>query len=71
MISMGMIEKLKEIYPVGARVELIQMDDEQSPPVGALGTVYGVDSLSSVLVNWDNGSTLNVLYKIDRIKKVE
>ena len=32
------------------------------------GTVYGVDDIGSLLVHWDNGSTLHVLYGIDVCK---
>lgn len=68
MISRKMLEKLKEKYTLGARVKLIKMEDNQAPPKGTLGTVYGVDDIGSILVNWDNGSTLNVIYKVDKIK---
>ena len=69
MISRKIIQKLKETYPVGTRVKLIQMEDEQAPPVGALGTVYGVDAIGSILVKWDNGSMLNVIFRKDIIEK--
>ncbi|QBX25229.1 hypothetical protein Javan244_0022 [Streptococcus phage Javan244] len=36
-----------------------------------LGTVYGHDDLASVLVHWDNGSSLSVVYGVDRITRVE
>ena len=70
MISREIIEKLKETYPVGTRVKLIQMEDIQAPPTGTLGTVYGVDAIGSILVKWDNGSMLNVIFRVDRIEKV-
>ena len=70
MISKGIIEKLKEIYPSGTRVKLIKMDDVQAPPKGTLGTVYGVDAIGSILVKWDNGSMLNVIFRVDRIEKI-
>ena len=70
MISKEIIEKLKEIYPSGTRVKLIQMEDVQAPPKGILGTVYGVDDIGSILVKWDNGSTLNVIFREDIIKKI-
>lgn len=47
------------------------MDDPFPPPIGTLGTVYGHDDLASVLVHWDNGSGLSVVYGVDRIVKVE
>ena len=68
MISREIVEKLKEVYPVGARVKLIKMEDIQAPPSGTLGTVYGVDAIGSILVKWDNGSMLNVIFRVDRIE---
>ena len=68
MISREIIQKLKETYPVGTRVKLIQMEDDGAPPVGTLGTVYGVDAIGSILVKWDNGSMLNVIFRVDRIE---
>lgn len=70
MISKEIIEKLKEIYPSGTRVKLIQMEDVQAPPKGTLGTVYGIDAIGSILVKWDNGSTLNVIFREDIIEKI-
>lgn len=70
MISREIIENLKKTYPVGSRVKLIQMEDEEAPPVGTLGTVYGVDAIGSILVKWDNGSMLNVIFRVDRIEKI-
>ncbi|MDU1955672.1 DUF4314 domain-containing protein [Finegoldia magna] len=68
MISREIIQKLKETYPVGTRVKLNQMEDDQAPPAGTLGTVYGVDAIGSILVKWDNGSMLNVIFRVDRIE---
>lgn len=41
------------------------MDDVQAPPVGTKGTVIGVDDIGSVMVSWDNGSSLSLVYGID------
>ena len=65
------VDRLRKQYPAGSRVELVRMDDAQAPPVGTLGTVYGVDDTGSLLVNWDNGSGLNVVYGVDFCRKVE
>ena len=62
--------RLKKEYPVGTRVKLLKMDDCQAPPVGTLGTVAGVDDTGSLLMHWDNGSGLNVLYGEDVVEKV-
>lgn len=65
------VERLRKQYPTGTRVELVEMDDPQAPPVGTKGTVYGVDDIGSILVDWDNGSGLNVAFGMDRVRKVE
>lgn len=64
------VEHIRSQYPAGTRVELVQMDDAQAPPVGTLGTVWGVDDTGSIMVHWDNGSGLNVVYGIDVCRKV-
>lgn len=63
-------EELLKKYPVGSRVRLLKMDDIQAPPIGTLGTVKGVDDILSILVSWDNGSGLNVVYGEDQIELV-
>ena len=62
------IEKLKQQYPVGTRVILRKMDDCQAPPIGTKGTVQGVDDAASLLVKWDNGCGLNVVYGVDEVE---
>ena len=64
------LERLRKEYPEGTRVELVEMDDLQAPPVGTKGTVFLVDDIGSLQVHWDNGSTLAVLYGTDRVRKL-
>lgn len=64
------LKRLRECYPAGSRVELLEMDDIQAPPAGTKGTVYGVDDTGSLLVHWDNGSGLSVIYGEDIVRKV-
>lgn len=66
----AIVERLRNQYPAGTRVELLEMDDVQAPPIGTQGTVLGVDDTGSLMVSWDNGSGLNVVYGIDRVKKL-
>lgn len=65
------VEKLRQEYPSGTRVKLLKMDDEQAPPIGTLGTVYGVDDMGSIMVKWDNGCGLSVVYGADMCRKIE
>ena len=64
------VERIRNEYPVGARVELVQMNDPQAPPVGTKGTVRGVDDIGSIMVAWDNGSGLSVAYGEDICRKL-
>lgn len=63
------LERIRRQYPAGTRVELVKMDDFQAPPIGTKGTVTAVDDSGSLLVHWDNGSSLNVIYGVDEVKK--
>ncbi|MDE7082536.1 MAG: DUF4314 domain-containing protein [Clostridia bacterium] len=69
MIKQSELESLRQQYPVGARVELIEMNDPFSPPPpGTKGTVRYVDDIGNIHVDWDNGSGLAVTYPVDRCK---
>ena len=70
-IDRDVIQKVKQAYPKGSRVELLQMDDVQAPPVGTKGTVIGVDDIGSIVVNWDNGSSLSVVLGEDSCRIIE
>lgn len=67
----SILESLRKKYPKGTRVELVKMDDVQAPPIGTKGTVIGVDDIGSIMVSWDNGSSLNVVYGEDVIKVIK
>lgn len=70
-IRKEILEKLRKEYPPGTRVELIRMEDTQAPPTGTRGTVIGVDDIGSIMVSWDNGSSLSVVYGEDSCRKLE
>lgn len=65
------VERVRREYPAGTRVELVWMDDVQAPPIGTKGTVTGVDDTASVMVAWDNGSHLHVVYGEDACRKAK
>lgn len=65
------VEQVRRQYPVGTRVELLHMDDVQAPPIGTKGTVTGIDDTASLLVAWDSGSHLNVIYGEDYVRKLD
>ena len=64
-------ERVRRRFPAGSRVELLCMDDPQAPPVGTKGTVRGVDDTGSVMVVWDNGCGLNVVFGEDSCRIID
>ena len=70
-VKREIVERLRKQYPVGTRVELVRMNDEQAPPIGTHGTVNGVDDLGSIMVSWDNGGSLSLVYGEDLCKKID
>jgi hypothetical protein len=46
------------------------MDDASAPPRGTIGTVTGVDDIGSLIVQWENGSGLHVIYGEDTVEIV-
>lgn len=64
------LEKLRKEFPKGCRIVLDEMDDVQAPKPGAQGTCQGVDDAGNILVNWDGGGSLNVVYGTDICHRV-
>lgn len=64
------VERIRREYPSGTKVVLERMDDVQAPPVGTVGEVTGVDDVGSLLMRWENGSSLNVVFPEDRVRKL-
>ena len=66
------MERVRAQYPPGTRVELLEMQDPQAPPIGTLGTVRAVDDSASLIMEWDGGhGSLNVVYGVDRVRIVK
>ena len=65
------LERLRNDFPAGTRIELVEMDDVHAPPKGTMGTIDGVDDSGNLLVSWDNGSRLNAIWGVDKVKKIE
>ena len=68
--SRAKIEMLKREYPAGTKVVLEAMDDPQAPPVGTMGEVLMVDDMGDLVMQWENGSGLNLIPGVDKFRKV-
>ena len=64
------VERVRKEFPNGTRIKLVRMNDVQAPSKGTEGTVVAVDDTASLIVKWDNGSGLNVIYGEDIICKI-
>ncbi len=65
-ISLKTLNRLKEDFPKGSRVELVKMDDPYTTlKAGDKGTVAFIDDLATIHVNWDKGSSLGLVYGED------
>ena len=72
MISKETLQRLRERYPKGTRVELVSMNDPFNTKLmpGCQGTVVSVDSIGTIHVAWDCGSSLGIVYGEDSCRKV-
>lgn len=69
--SRDTVEWIRKLYPVGCRVELVQMDDPyRKLAPGSQGTVASVDDTGTVFVRWDCGSSLGIVYGVDRVRRL-
>ena len=69
--SQKIVSQIRKDYPVGCKVKLCKMEDAFAPPIGTVGEVMGVDDAGSLLVKWENGSSLNVVFGEDIAVKIQ
>ena len=69
MMTRTEIDRIKEDYPPGSHVKLIEMKGEPQMLYGLKGTVRAIDDIGQIHVNWENGSTL-ALTEEDRFEKM-
>ena len=63
-------DKLRERYPIGTRVKLLHMgnDDPDPIPPGTKGTIDWIDDASHVNIQFDNGRNLGMVYGVDHFR---
>lgn len=62
------VKKLRELYPVGTKIKLVEMSDSQAPPNGAIGRVDYIDDAGTIHMKWDNGSSLGLIVGEDKFE---
>lgn len=64
-------EIIKELYPVGTRVLLLQMGDDPNPVENNMrGTVTAMDDIGTVFCKFDNGRSLGMISGEDSFRKL-
>ena len=65
----ALAKRLRETYKRGTRIVLNHMGSDPRPiPDGSRGTVVGVDDIGSIMVKWDCGSGLSLIYGEDSFR---
>lgn len=68
----NLVEQVRQQYPAGTRIRLESLcNDEPGMPTGLCGTVVGVDDQPALLMKWDNGRGLSLLYGKDSFSILE
>ena len=70
LLTANAIAQIKQHYPAGTRIQLIQMEDQWAVPSGTRGTVDFVDDQGQIHPKWDNGRSLAVLPQVDQFRKL-
>lgn len=65
------VKRLREQFPKGTKIQLIHMNDSQSPPKGTIGVVDFIDDMGTIFVNWSNGSGLGLIPGEDEFKVIK
>lgn len=60
-IDYKQVQKIKDQYLSGTRVELVSMSGESDMPCGLQGSVDFVDDIGQIHMIWDNNSTLALI----------
>ena len=70
-IDKSTVDYLRKRYPEGTRVEMVRVDDPYTKvKSGTQGTVMFVDSVGTIHVKWDDGSTLGLVHNVDKFRYI-
>lgn len=71
-VDRNLVQRMKEQYPAGTRIELDYMGDDPHPIApGTRGTVRIVDDMGTVHCNFDNGRRLGLFPGEDSFHIIE
>ena len=64
------LERLRQQYPKGTRLQVTFMDDPHGVPEGTVGEVEFIDDAGQIHMKWETGSGLALIPEVDRFQKV-
>ena len=72
-ISPTALASLRSTYNEGDKVKLIKDMADPFHPIkkGTIGTVKYVDDIGTIHTNWENGSSLGIIYDKDEVEKLQ
>ena len=71
-IKPEVLKHIRETYPPGTKVELVEMHDQyREMPPGLTGEVMSVDDCGTVHVAWSNGSSLGCVWGVDELRRID
>ena len=66
------LKHIRETYPPGTRVEVIEFHDQyRDIPAGTKGVVRVVDDTGTLHCDFENGISLGALWDIDYVRKID
>lgn len=71
MIEEKELNMIKNIYKKGKKIKLISMQDDYPVPSGSMGIVDFIDDAGQIHVNWNNGSSLALIYGVDKFEIIK
>ena len=66
----GNKELVEKLYPVGTKIELVHMEDTHPVPSGTKGVVSFIDDIGPLHIDWENGSSLALVYGVDKFNVI-
>lgn len=65
------LNMIKKLYPRGTKITLINMKDDYPVPSRTKGIVDFIDDAGQIHVNWNNGSSLALIYGVDEFEIIK
>ena len=69
-VTQKQVERLRQEYPKGTRLQVTFMDDPHGVPSGTVGEVDFIDDAGQIHMKWETGSCLALIPGVDRFQRI-